>query len=71
MQGQVLIGQLTYINTEGSQIQITDWVEDEVTTLDIDAQTRLPHSWGWERLLGKNVEVIVIDGKTKNVCQQE
>ena len=67
MQGQVFKGQLTYIDTEKSQIQILDRVEDDVTVLDIDAQTQLPRSWGWERLLGRDVEAIVIDGKTKNV----
>lgn len=68
MQGQVLKGQLTYIDTEKSIIQILDTADDDVITLDIDAQTHLPGSWGWERLLGEDVEAIVIDGKTKNVC---
>ena len=68
MQGRVLKGQLTYIDTGKSQIQILDRADDEVTTLNIDAQTCLPGSWGWERLLGEDVEATVIDGKTKNVC---
>ncbi len=66
MRGRVLKGQLTYIDTEKSQIQILDRANDEVTTLNIDAQTS-PGSWDWERLLGEDVEAVVIDGKTKNV----
>lgn len=68
MQGRVLKGQLTYIDTHEGCIQITDIAEDEVITLDIDAQTCLPGSWGRVRLLGEDVEAIAIDGKINNVC---
>jgi hypothetical protein len=68
MKGQVLKGQLTYADTESDQIEITDMADGEVTALNIDAQTRLPAPYGWESLLGENVEATVIDGKTKNVC---
>ena len=41
MKGYVLKGQLTYIDTEKGEIQIPDKADDDVTALNIDAQTSL------------------------------
>ena len=67
MQGEVLIGQLTYIDSEEGQIQIMDRADGQVTALDIDAHTRLPASYGWESLVGEDVEAVAIDGRVKSI----
>lgn len=67
MNGRVLTGQLTYVDTEDSQIQIMDEDKHQVTDLDIDANTELPGSFCWEDLVGENVEVVAIDGKVATI----
>ena len=66
MHGKVIKGQLTYVDTEEGQIQLMD-DDNQVTTLNIDAGTRLPYRNDWENLVGNDIEVVIIDGKTKNV----
>jgi len=68
MIAQVITGRLTYIDTEENLIQIMDKVDSQVTDLDIDAQTKLPASFGWERLVGEDVEAVVIDGRAESIC---
>lgn len=63
MHAEVLRGQLTYVDTEEGQIQLTDRADHEVTQLDITSDIKLP----WEKLVGGDVEAVVIDGKTKDV----
>jgi len=67
MRAEVIKGQLIYVDTEESLIQIIDRGDSEVTDLSIDTDTRLPSAYSWERLVGGDVEAIVIDGKTKHV----
>lgn len=67
MHAEVFRGQLTYVDTDDGQIQITDRTDNQVTTLDFDADTRLSSLHGWESLVGDDIEVVVIDGKTKEV----
>jgi len=67
MCAQVLTGQLISVDTKKGRIELRDRADGEVTSLDIDAHTRFPASYGWERCIGKDVEAVVIDGKTKNV----
>lgn len=38
MRAEVFWGQLAYVDTDGIQIQITDRVDNQVTTLDFDAE---------------------------------
>lgn len=65
MQGHVLKGQLTYVDTEEGRIEIMDTAEGKVIALNIDADTE--PLYVWERLLGSDVEAVVVDGKTKDV----
>ena len=67
MHAEVFRGQLTYIDTDDGQIQLTDRADNKVTTLDFDADTHLSSLHGWGSLVGDDVEVVVIDGKTKDV----
>ena len=68
MIAQVITGRLTYVDTEENLIQILDRADSQVTDLDIGEQTKLPASLGWERLVGEDVEAVVIDGKADNIC---
>ncbi len=56
------------MDTDEGQIQIMDRADGRVTDLDIDAHTRLPASFGWESLVGRDVEAVAVDGKTENIC---
>lgn len=69
MLGQVFSGQLIYIDTEAGKIRVLDRDDNRWTELNIDADTQLPFNLGrdWESMLGDDVDVIVIDGKTKYV----
>ena len=67
MHAEVLKGQLVYVDTEEGQIQLMDKGDNRVTALNIDADTYLPDRNDWENLVGDDIEVVVIDGKTKNV----
>ncbi|MFC1964936.1 hypothetical protein ACFLWG_02905 [Chloroflexota bacterium] len=71
MNGQFLAGQLTYVITNDGQIQIMDQdtrqVIDIDIDIDIDANTELPTSLGWEDIVGKDVEIVAIDGKAMSV----
>ena len=50
MHAEVIRGQLTYVDTEDGQIQLTDKVDNQVTTLDFDSNTRISSPHGWESL---------------------
>ena len=63
MHAEVFRGQLTYVDTEEGQIQLTDRADHAVTEFDITSVIKLP----WEKLVGGDVEVIVINGKTQDV----
>lgn len=67
MRAGVVKGQLIYVDTEDSQIQVMDKADHQVTDLNIDENTRLPANSSWEELVGDDIEVVVIDGKTQNV----
>ena len=71
MHAEVLKGQLIYVDTEEGQIQLMDRADNQVTALNIDAETRLPGRNDWQNLVGDDIEVVVIDGKTKNVYVEE
>jgi len=71
MHAEVFKGQLIYVDTEEGQIQLMDKADNQVTTLNIDADTSLPGMIGWEGLLGDDIDVVVIDGKAKNVYVKE
>jgi len=67
MRAGVVKGQLIYVDTEDGQIQVMDSVDHQVTDLSIDENTRLPANSSWEELVGDDIEVVVIDGKTQNI----
>ena len=67
MHAEVLKGQLIYVDTEEGQIQLMDKGDNRVTALNIDADTCLPYKNDWESLVANDIEVVVIDGKTKNI----
>lgn len=67
MRAGVVKGQLIYVDTEDSQIQVMDKADHQVTDFNIDENTRLPANSSWEELVGDDIEVVVIDGKTQNV----
>lgn len=71
MHAEVLRGQLIYVDTEEGQIQLMDRGNNGVTVLNIDADTRLPGRNDWENLVGDDIDVVIIDGKTKNVYYVE
>ena len=71
MHAEVLKGQLIYVDTEKGRIQLMDRADNRVTTLNIDADTRLPGRNDWENLVGDDIDVVVINGKTKNVYYVE
>ena len=66
MRGEVLTGQLTYVDTEEAQIHIMDRATGEVSELDIVPDIKAH----WDRLVGRDVEAVVIDGKTREVYSQ-
>ena len=68
MKAFITKGQLIYIDTDEGEIQIMDRADGQITELDIDTHTRLPASYGWEDLVGNDVEAIVVGGKTAIVC---
>jgi len=67
MHAEVLKGQLIYIDTEEGQIQIMDEVDHQVTALNIDENTKLPANHSWERIVGDDIEAVVINGKTRSL----
>ena len=71
MHAEVFKGQLVYVDTEKSQIQLMNRGNNGVTVLNIDADTRLPGKNDWGNLVGDDIDVVVINGKTKNVYYVE
>ena len=71
MHAEVFKGQLIYVDTEEGQIQLMDRADNRVTALNIDADTSLPGRNDWESLVGDDIDVVVIDGKTENVYVEE
>ena len=67
MHAEVIKGQLIYVDTEEALIQLIDKDDGEVTDFSIDTDTMLPSAYSWEHLIGGDIGVIVIDGKTKSV----
>lgn len=71
MHAEVFKGQLIYVDTEEGQIQLMDRSNNGVTVLNIDADTRLPGRNDSGNLVGDDIDVVVINGKTKNVYYVE
>lgn len=67
MHAEVIKGQLIYVDTEDGQIQVMDKADHQVTDLNIDEGTGLPVNHSWGKLVGDDIEAVVIDGKTQNV----
>jgi len=68
MLGEVLKGQLVFVNTDTNLIGIPNSLDPcIITPLEIHAQTKLPYNYTWEDLLGRYVEVVTIDGKVKKL----
>jgi len=67
MQAEIIKGQLIYVDTEEAIIQITGKDDGKVIDLSVGTGTTLPAAYSWERLIGADIEVIVIDGRTKHV----
>ena len=71
MEGTVIKGELTYFNTSKGMIHIKDEVDGADIFLDITAATQLSEPLNWEDLIGREVEAIVIDDKTKEIYLTE
>ena len=67
MHAEALKGKLTYVDTEEGRIEIVDKANGRVIAVDIDDQTEVPMPYGWEGLVGEEVEAVVIDGKIKSI----
>jgi hypothetical protein len=67
MRAEVIKGQLIYVDTEEAMIQINDKDDGKVIDLNVGTDTTLPAAYSWARLIGTDIEVIVIDGRTKHV----
>ncbi len=71
MHAELFKGQLIYVDTEEGRIQLMDRADNRVTALNIDTDTSLPGMNAWESLVGDDIDVVVIDGKTTNVYVEE
>lgn len=66
MEGRLIRGQLTYVNTDEGIIEIDDFRTDSVK-LDINSDTRLVSFTDWEHLVGTDIEAVVIDGAARSI----
>lgn len=66
MEGRLIRGQLTYVNTNEGIIEIEDFRTD-IVTLDINSDTSIINLSDWENLIGNDIEAVAIDGVAKSI----
>jgi hypothetical protein len=66
MHAEVFRGQLTYVNTDDGRFQIRDLKDDQETSFTISDKTK---DCSWERLIGSNVEAIVVNDTVTKVYE--
>lgn len=66
MQGRIYTGQLTSIDTDSCQIEVTK-DNGDAYILPLDPNIEVNVVGGWRYMLGAEVQAIVIDGKVTKV----
>ncbi len=67
MIGMLFTGQLILVDTEMAEIQLKDREQDIVETIILDQDMKNVSKNVWKRLIGSEVEVVVIDDKATSV----